>query len=179
MRGTRVVFLVVLAFACVFAAGAVILSDESLAGDEDKADGIRIGTFDSRAVTIAYAQSKSFQMRADQVKALHNAAKKEGNEERVKELEAAASEMQDLLHKQGFGTWPVDDILERIEDEIPKIAEEAGVDIIVSKWDVVYQKPGVELINITEFIVKPFNPGEETMQAVIEIPHQQVFISNA
>ena len=38
-------------------------------------------------------------------------------------------------HRQGFSTAPVDEILEHIKDDLPKIAKKAGVGSIISKWD--------------------------------------------
>lgn len=70
------------------------------------------------------------------------------------------------MHKQGFSTWPVDDILERIKDQIPEIAKQAGVDIIVSKWDIVYQLPGVEFIDVTDLLVMPFAPDASTLDLI-------------
>lgn len=106
------------------------------------------------------------------MKAAHRKATEAGDEKRAKELAAAGPELQDVLHKQGFGTWPVDNILEEIEDAIPDIAERAGVGVIVSKWNVVYQKPGVELVDITDFMVEPFHPNEATMKVLAEIQGQ-------
>jgi Skp family chaperone for outer membrane proteins len=161
-----------LVLACVFAACSIILATQSLAGGKEEASFLRIGVFDSRAVAIAYARSEPFRKRIDDMKAEHRKATEAGNEERARELATAGPELQDMLHKQGFSTWPVDNILAEIEDAIPDIAEKAGVDVIVSKWNVVYQKPGVELVNITDFMVKPFHPNEDTMKILAEIQKQ-------
>lgn len=125
---------------------------------------LRVGTFDSRAVAIAYARSEKFVNYVQGLKAEHAKAKKEGNEKRVKELEAEGPALQELLHKQGFSTWPVDDILAQIKDRIPEIAKKAEVDVIVSKWNIVYQQPGIEFIDVTDLMVIPFNPDEETLK---------------
>jgi hypothetical protein len=70
--------------------------------------------------------------------------------------------LQDLIHKQGFSTWPVHDILQNIKGEIPDIAAKAHVDMIVSKWDVVFQRDGDETVDVTDLMVAPFTPNEET-----------------
>ena len=88
---------------------------------------------------------------------------------KIKELEAWGPAQQAKLHKQGFGTAPVQDLLKHIKGDIPKIAKEAGVDIIISKWDVVYQNPSIELVDITNEIVKPFNPSEKTLKSIRSI----------
>lgn len=171
MRRMRVVVMKALVLACVFAACSIFPASESLAGDKEEGV-LQIGVFDSRAVAIAYARSEPFRKRIDDMKAEHRKATEAGDEERAKELATTGPELQDMLHKQGFGTWPVDNILKEIEDAIPDIAEKAGVDVIVSKWDVVYQRPWVELVNVTDFMVEPFNPNEDTMKVLAEIQGQ-------
>jgi len=96
--------------------------------------------------------------------AAHNEAKGAGNEERVKEIEAKLQALQHLLHQQGFSTGSVANILEKIKDALPAIAEEAGVGIIVSKWEVVHRDPSLEVVDVTSHLVKQFNPGEQALK---------------
>jgi len=106
------------------------------------------------------------------MRAEYEKEKAAGDEKRVKELEAEGPAQQELMHKQGFGTWPVDDILERIKGKIPEIASRADVEVIVSKWNIVYQGPGVEFVDVTERMVEPFDPDEGTLKIVREIQAQ-------
>ncbi len=129
----------------------------------------RVGTFDSRAIAVVYARSDHFMQYIQELKLEHQKAKTEGNEERAKELESLGQALQDKAHKQGFSTWPIDDILEKIKDEIPGIAQKAGVDIIVSKWDIVYQRPGFEFVDVTDLLVAPFDPDENTRAIIKEM----------
>ena len=133
---------------------------------------VRVGVFDSRALAMAYYRSEAFKLKMKEMRAEYEQAKAAGDEERVKELEAKGPAEQELAHKQGFGTWPVDNILEMIKEDIPEIAKQAKVDVIVSKWNIVYQESGVEFINITDFMVKPFNPDEKTLKTIEEIQEQ-------
>lgn len=127
---------------------------------------VRIGTFDSRAVAIAYAHSDWNSERLKSKMAEMEKAKAAGDTKKIEELEAWGQAQQDKLHKQGFGTASVCDLLEHIKDDIPKIAKEKGVDVIVSKWDIVYQNPEIEMIDITDEIVKPFNPNEKALKSI-------------
>ncbi|MHC4254809.1 MAG: hypothetical protein ACYSUL_04200 [Planctomycetota bacterium] len=77
-----------------------------------------------------------------------------------------AKARQEKRHKQGWGTASVDDLLGYIKDDIPRIAKESNVDIIVSKWDVVYKNPSVQLIDVTYEIIKPFKPSEENLENI-------------
>jgi hypothetical protein len=99
----------------------------------------RVGVYDSRAIAVAFMGSEVYQATVGKqltaMRAEHDAAKAAGNQKRVAELEAEGQARQVLLHKQGFSTAPVDDILTLIQDKMPEIAKAAGVGPIVSKWD--------------------------------------------
>ncbi|MHC4122567.1 MAG: OmpH family outer membrane protein [Planctomycetota bacterium] len=125
---------------------------------------VRVGVFDSRAVAIAYAHSEWNEV--DSKMAELQKARAAGDTKKIKELEAWGPAQQARLHKQGFGTASVSNLLKHIKDDIPKIAKETGVDIIVSKWDIVYQNPSVKLIDITNEIVKPFKPSGKTLKSI-------------
>ncbi len=123
---------------------------------------LRVGTFDSRLIATAYVRSEAFKQRLTKMQAELQEAKASGAEKLVKQLEAEGPALQDLIHKQGFSTWPVHDILQTIKAEIPDIAAKADVDVIVSKWDVVFQRNGAETVDVTDLMVAPFAPSEET-----------------
>ena len=135
---------------------------------DSKPDGmkLRVGTFDSRLIATAYVRSKAFQQRLSKMHADLKDAKASGDKKRIKQLEAEGPALQELIHKQGFSTWPVHDILQTIKDELPSIAKQAHVDLIVSKWDVVFQRTGVEVVDVTDLMVTPFSPDEETRKVL-------------
>ncbi len=135
---------------------------------EDSAATARVGTFDSRAIAIAYYNSDAHMSHVKELKAEHAAAMKAGDAERASELQAEGENSQKLAHKQGFGTWPVDDILEQIKGEISRIADEAGVDVIVSKWDIVHASADLEFVDVTLAMVQPFNPDGATLKLIEE-----------
>ena len=114
---------------------------------------VRVGTFDSRAVAMAYFGSEAFKRQLNDMRAEYENAKAAGDEKRVKELDAEGPALQELMHKQGFSTWPVDHILEAIKKQIPEIAAKADVDVIVSKWDMVYQR-SAETLGVIKDIQK-------------------------
>jgi hypothetical protein len=130
---------------------------------------LRVGTFDSRAIVIAYAHSAEFNQQIKKLKEERDKAKADGDEKKAKELEEQGKSKQQMFHMQGFSTAPVNDILEHIKDKVPAIAREAGVDLIVSKWEIVYQSPDAEFVDITDLMIKPFNPGERASNIVKEL----------
>ena len=75
---------------------------------------IRIGVYDSRAVAVAYAPSEWNEKRLKEKMAEMEKAKSAGEAKKIAELEAWGNDQQAKLHRQGFSTAPVDDILENI-----------------------------------------------------------------
>ena len=135
----------------------------------------RVGVYDSRSIAIAFVGSEVY--KASHGKALaemmakYEKAKAEGNQERISELEAWGKAQQALLHKQGFSTAPVDDILKHVADQLPKIKKQAGVDLIVSKWDTqaLAKHESAEQVDITMLLVEAFKPNGKQKKSAIEI----------
>ena len=131
-----------------------------------------VGTFDSRVIAIAYYNTEAHKSYVEGLKTEHAEAEASGNEERAKELESIGEASQELAHKQAFSTWPVDNILETIEEKIPEIAQQAEVDIIVSKWNLVYQQSDIECIDVTDVMVKLFKPDEQMLKMLDQMKNQ-------
>ena len=130
---------------------------------------IVVGTFDSRVIAIAYYNTEEHKSYVEGLKTEHAKAVASGDKERVKELKAIGEGSQELAHKQAFSTWPVDNILKIIEGKIPEIAKQADVDLIVSKWNIDYQRSGIEFIDVTDVMVKLFNPDEQILKMLEQI----------
>jgi Skp family chaperone for outer membrane proteins len=141
---------------------------------------LRVGTFDSRAIALAYARTEEFNRGVKQLMEEGKKAKAEGNAKKLKELEAKGKAGQQKLHMQGFSTASVNEYLAHIKDQIPAVAKEAGVDVIVSKWDVVYQSPSAEFVDVTNLMVKPFHPNETTLKTIEELKkHKPISLDEA
>lgn len=134
---------------------------------------IVVGTFDSRAVAVAYVRSQAFSdyLRAQQgdVQRVLQRAREAGDDQLAAELEALGPAIQLRIHRQGFGTAPVDDILAHIEKRLPAIAEQAGVDVIVSKWNLVHSGPRAQFVDVSLLLATEFQPDEKTLAAIREI----------
>ena len=85
------------------------------------------------------------------------------------QIKSQGKSMQEQMHLQGFGTASVKKYLDVVKDKLPAIAKEAHVDFIVSKWDVVYQDPAVEAVDVTEDIVKAFEPNAQTLKSIQDL----------
>ncbi len=71
-----------------------------------------------------------------------------------------------------FSTGPVSGILAKVGDRLPAIAAQAGVALIVSKWEVQFQNPPVETVDVTLPVVKLFNPSEKVLKWIEEMRAQ-------
>ena len=126
---------------------------------------MRIGTYDNRAIAVAYAPSR-FNPVGDNMEA-YNAAREAGDEQRIAELEAWGESHQRQLHRQGFGHVPVDDLLAHVAHRLPEVAENADVDAIV--FDCTWTGPNVEVVDVTMELVMLFEPTEKTLKTAREI----------
>ena len=70
-------------------------------------------------------------------------------------------------------TAPVDDVLEHIQAQLPALASQAGVEVIVSKWDLVYQAPSTSFVDVTDLLVAAFDPNERGLKSAREIVTQE------
>lgn len=130
--------------------------------------GVTLGTFDSRAVTIAYANSAGFVAYLSGLRQELNDAQAAGDDARVAELEAFGPALQAQLHRQGFSTGSVSNILEPLQDRLPAIARAAGVEVILSKWDIVYRAPSAAIVDVTHLLVAEFDPDEDTLRSIAQ-----------
>jgi hypothetical protein len=158
---------------CLVCTAVVLVACILFAADEpskttDKTN-VVVGTFDSRAVTLVGrtpAQEAEFYKTYPEYVAPRDGATPE-------EIEQWKINLKKKQFRQGFGRGDVSEYLDLIRDEIPKIAEKTGVDVIVSKWDIEYQSPNVKLVDITEELIQPFKPTDERLKIirdVMEVP---------
>jgi hypothetical protein len=147
-------------YACVARAGAPGPNDKSL---------LRIGVYDSRAVTIAYCASPhNPNIMVKKSKAKHK-AEQAGDLEKAEKIDRWMFYFAVKRHSQGFATAPVGDLLKPIDKKLPKIARTAGVDIIVSKWQLDYIAPDAKVVDITTQIVAAYKPTEKTLTTIKQI----------
>ena len=139
--------------------------------DTADADVGRIGIYDSRAIAVAFVGSEPFNEYMADLKAKHDVAEAAGDAQRIAELEGEAAALQAQLHRQGFSTAPVDDILEHIKDQLPGIAEKAGVDRLVSKWDAdaLSRWERGEQVDVTMLLAAALKPNAKQLKSAQEI----------
>ena len=132
----------------------------------------RIGIFDSRSVAIAYGNSKFFKSPYPEISAGTKAAR-EKNDKEIAKIEYQAKLHQAILHDQGFGKGSVNTITDLYKDRITAIARAKNLAAIVSKWEVVYNNPDIELVDITDKIVAFFELSDKIKEGLKEVPDHE------
>jgi hypothetical protein len=146
-----------------------------VANDADAEEKTRIGVYDSRSIAIGFVGSEVYKGTQGKLLASkmeeRKKAQKEGNEKKVQELDAWGKALQELLHKQGFSTAPVDGILAHISDKIPGIKKEAKVERLISKWDTkaLAKHKSAEKVDVTKRLLDAFKPTEQQRKRALEI----------
>lgn len=151
---------------CVFSISFVLMG--TVVG-LSKIPALKIGTFDSRALALAYWRSDEGMKELQGLHEEMRKAKQAGDEKRIKELEIEGPGKQVRLHQQVFSTGTVTDVVKKIQTELPLVAKEAGVSLIVSKWQIAYKDTSIEYVDVTLPLVKLFNPDEKIMKMVEQI----------
>jgi hypothetical protein len=133
------------------------------------ADAIRVGTYDSRAIAVAFVHSRWGNERYEAKKKEMDKAKAAGDTEKIAELKAWGKAQQHKKHLQGFSTAPVHEYLEKVKKDLPKVAKTANVDVIVSKWEFDYQRKKIKTVDVTDAIVKLYDPSEKTLKTIEQL----------
>jgi hypothetical protein len=129
----------------------------------------RIGTFDSRAVAIVYYNSKDFKNLMESLKSEMKTAKEKDDKKAMAKIEREGSLRQVMAHEQGFGTGSISSIIETVKDKIAVLAKNENLTAIVSKWELTYNSPDVELIDVTEKIAAFFEPNDRMKEMIKEV----------
>jgi hypothetical protein len=135
---------------------------------QDAAAKVRVGTYDNRAIAVAYTSSKYNNV--SELMRDHEEAKRAGDKKRALELEEQGAKRQRQLHRQGFGRVPVDDLLAPVADKLPAMARDAGVDLIA--WHCNWTGPGVEVVDVTDALVRLYEPSEKALGWIADLRKQ-------
>ncbi len=128
---------------------------------------LRVGEYNTRAVALAWGRSKESDREVQALMAEHKKAKAAGDTKRMKELETMAKQRQDRRHRQVFGDAPIPDVMARLRDDLPEIARQAGVQVIVARG--CYQGPPATVVDITDRLVEQFHPTGKTRRLIREL----------
>lgn len=151
-----------------FALVVLVMSITSHAADTSDANTgkTRIGTYNSRAVALAYGRSDIHKKDSARLHQDYQRAVQAGDQARVAELKKLGPDLQDKRHRQVFGSAPIDDILEVMKDELPKIQTRAGVQKIMRECP---PGPEFEAVDVTREMVAFFKPDEKTLKMIEDL----------
>jgi hypothetical protein len=121
--------------------------------------GDRVGTYDGRAVAVAYANGPLFAARMRELREAHNAAEDRQDEAEMAALEARAVAQQQRFHAQAFDGADVDDILEVVAPQLAGLCASAGV-VRLEKVNLA-RPDGVVTVDVTDRLVDLFEPSDK------------------
>lgn len=153
------------AFLCAALCG---ISGSSLCGQDSGSNptaAVRIGVYDSRAIAVAWAASKHNPVAATMKE--FKAAQEARDTKKIAELEAWGKNHQRLLHFQGFGHVPVGDLLAPVRPQIKQLISDKQLVAITMECD--ETAANVELVDVTEDLVKLYEPSEQTLKWVKQL----------
>ncbi len=129
----------------------------------------KIGVYDSRAIVFAYSRSGFFADYQSKFRSQNDSANKVHDTLMVKQLSVQAMSYQHLLHQMIFATGTTAALVKLVKDQLPEVAKKAGVNIIMSKYELAWADPEVQTVDITNEMVRLFKPTENIDEMLKEI----------
>jgi len=163
---TALLVIVLLAVAVVVAATS--FAEEDAPKPVPKKE-LVVGVFDSRAIAVAYMPSSFNAKYLEGLEARLEGAKAKNDANKMEEIRAEAARRQHEFHLMAFGTDSVKELLEPVKGRLAAVAKAAGVDVIVSKWEIAFRKPDTKVVDVTRALVGLFDPGEKTLGLVRDL----------
>ncbi len=147
--------------------GAVCLAAVATGPAHSAGVKMRIGTYDARAIAVAYSPSEFNERELGAKMKELKAAEQRGDRKRVAELKAWGKAHQRRIHRQCFAGAAVDNLLVHVKDGLAQVAEANRVAAITRNTD--YVDSAVELVDVTDDIVKLFKPSDKTLRTISEL----------
>ena len=98
----------------------------------------------------------------------NRAAKEAKDKKRMKELDAKGPALQNLMRQQVFGNLSIPNVLRVVSDRLPTLAANAGVSLLVSKWEIQYSTSEIERVDLTPQLVELFDVDDATARIIDE-----------
>ena len=141
--------------------------------NESSPTGVRIGTYDSRAIAIVSVNSAEHTKSLADLQAAMAEAKAAKNDTLTRQRAKTMEAYQVLMHLRGFSVGSVADILQKHKAEVDSVAREAGVRIIVSKHELIQTGTGTDVVDVTIPLARIFNPSEQQLKRISQLQSQQ------
>lgn len=121
----------------------------------------RIGVYDSRMIAVWYYNSSDYRNSLKSLYEEMKTAKEAKNESKIKELEALGELYQRIAHDKTFGKGSTAEILESKSEIFKQLAEQNKLSTILSKWELNYNDPSFELVDITLSLMDKLGADEK------------------
>ncbi len=152
----------ILVVALVAAVAVVVWNADA---DDAIDDSLVVGTYDSRCIAVAFTRSGLHSM--DEQQKAYEKARQQGDKEKMAELEKWGETQQRKAHFMAFGQYPVHNVLEKVSDKLPAVAQSTGVDVIVCRCD--FTDKAVKTVDVTDELVALFDPDEKTLKTIASL----------
>jgi hypothetical protein len=139
---------------------------------QTKSSKVKIGTYDSRVVVLAYSTSDQFREKMKRESDESDVLMKSKDTVKMKEGAMKMITMSHLLERSVFTALPASFVIDLVRDKFPEIAKKAGVSMIVSKWDLNYSDPSITIIDLTDQVAALFDPEGKGAETAKEITKQ-------
>jgi hypothetical protein len=143
-----------------------------LASAQNTKSAIKIGTYDSRVVAFSWSRSEYFNQHMIKFRQQSDSAEKVHDTARLKELSIGIMSHQHLMHQIVFSNGSIGFIMAIVKDKLPELAKSTGVNMILSKWELPFRDPSVEIIDLTYQVAALFKPKERIEKMAGEISRQ-------
>jgi len=150
------------ALACLAVTGC-----RSVEGPAPARGSLRVGTYHAPSLVVAWVRSAQHARELDALVAARDAAAQAGDQAKVTECERKGAEDQDLVHRQLAGEAGTQNILERLQGDLPEVRRKANVQRIVAEDEVGGDQ--VDLVDVTDLLVELFHPDEATRKVIAQV----------
>ena len=158
MSASKSIFKLLVLFLFVFAAGMNSYSQTK----------VRVGSYDSRLIAVAYYNSKLFKLPAE-VREKMKAAQEKNDTVTISAISKEMPLRQRYMHEQGFGKASVCYLIEEIKDKVAEYVKKEKLDFIVSKWEMSFINPNYEVVDITLSLSNLFEPSMDMKKMMTDL----------
>lgn len=155
----------------ILAAIVVLVSGSGAANSQASrsAPEIRIGTFNTRSLALAYWRSDAGLAQINATVNRAKTARQNGCDMmQLKLLEDDCRSLQDGMMAEVFGNAPIDDVMPKLRDVLPIVAKQYDVVAIVPQ--VSFVSDGVETVDVTNALAAAFKPSAKTCRMMADLP---------
>ncbi len=77
------------------------------------------------------------------------------------------------MHQMVFSNGSIGFIMENVKGKLSELAKSKGVSIILSKWELSFSDPSIEIIDLTTPVAALFQPKENIEKMASEISREE------